>query len=694
MPPLSNNFNQLKPYLFCKVTNSPLYEAVFLTPCGCRVEQVVVEKLWGKSTSGKWQLGLDNNKCPISSEHIVEGCFIDQSMRDIVRTVFKGAYPGESSEFIHSKGDWEIKANSKTPQAMKFVSANKNAFIKNFELRSHDTGRIYIWIKFNQAFSTNFLKFLAANDLLLTFDANETAKGIYATKDLTELKKLFNLIRNYNNFPVEYCSRLNNLILDANEPISSIIDPIPVVKVPALSYPGKSSEYTLIEGSWNPKVEATGVCRKLLFKPNSETFFTEFKILGFVHGDLRIRVNFHPSKCKEIENYFQKKYGLKLKLTPKGSQQGFHWSSGSKELRAIYHMVTSNNKFTHAVLAEIAPAIEKGKLDPQVPYPGKAVTLKHRDGNWEQHPVNSVGYICQLGFATDNMEGLITSCNFFGLPSGSVKIGLNFSPTNSTKIIKYFEDLGLKMDDKPISIFSAYVTENDTELKVVCNALLANKIFPKEYVNQIRKIVEIGKVKVDKTKTTPSIGNVPLSSQLERELLLTRLHEAINNRVNLQNIPSFPVDPISYPGKKATFELVKGDWTDSGNHHTICRKLVFQSKEPDTLISHFKLHGLLTGSLGVCFKFNTSNLQNIKKYFEGKGVKLRFSLSETKKGFYKTINLEEIRVIFNEICENNAFPEDKVVLMKDIIAKGSFVPSESLKPVNLRSLEEESCRQQ
>lgn len=549
--------------LTCPINKEPLFEAMTLSPCACKVNKSSISELMDTAIGNGWKM-KPGSICPVVSTHsYIKKAFNDPFVRDIARTIFKGVSSGEPSV-----------AADFTPSQVPQI------------------------------------------------------------------------------------------------PVSTL-----------MPYPGEKAVMKHVEGDWTPFTDISGICRKLVLKSETPaSLLKEFRLCGFVHGDLRIHIKFDPSMIKQLTQYFSE-IGINLKFQPKWKEQGLYWTSNKRELQCFFKEFSRNNKFPEQLLQKIEKVVSQGRIEPQFPYPGKPAMFKMEIDAWEKSADKPVPL---LTFKSETPNSLVHKLIFVRKANGGIETIIEYKQEFKKQIIEYFEKLGLNLQNNPpLREPYCYLSVNEiTELKVLGNALLANNTFPKEYLKQVRQIIAQGKG-APYTELQGSPFGSPFGGHHAMFELLGRLNEGLRLHRASQMPANAPTNPGAYPGKPSTFVHSEGDWEQIVDKLDVQRHITFDAQDSAVLIPKFELVEYKSNHVRIAFKFQTQKIDQVTNFFKDRGVKLQFGSLEKLGGYYKSCNKQESLAIFNIIAENNTFPQEHKTKIKEIIEKS---PDDELSS--------EICRQQ
>lgn len=209
---------------------------------------------------------------------------------------------------------------------------------------------------------------------------------------------------------------------------------------------------------------------------------------------------------------------------------------------------------------------------------------------------------------------------------------------------------------------------------------------PKAFI----KSCEIGihiKICFDKTKTKEFLqflkdNNLPLemsAKECESGTYTTKnshefhaLYEILSKYCEFPEGYQSPVLP--YPGEKAVMRHAEGNWTSFTDPSGLCRKMIFKSDTPGSLLYELRLCGFVHGDVRIYVKFDPAKIQGVTQYFSDRGIHLKFQAKWKEQGLYWTTGKKELQAFFNAFSSNNTFPEDGLQQMKEVVSRGRIEP--------------------
>jgi hypothetical protein len=227
----------------CPIDLEPLYQAVTLTPCCHKINQIGAEYLFGKADKESGYVP-EEGKCPLCKK-IVIGYYVDHSFRNLVKTIFSCSNPKDElselpnnpilikhiedeetpyfnkrGKFIHSEGNWKLfKSGGRLCKQLIFQSITKDSFITEFEFLGYKDKSITIKILINENYySKELINYLYNCDLLTAIPMSDLEYLSYAHikilrfKNHEQKKKIFNILIQNNEIPVEYLELLKKLV--------------------------------------------------------------------------------------------------------------------------------------------------------------------------------------------------------------------------------------------------------------------------------------------------------------------------------------------------------------------------------------------------------------------------------------------------------------------------------------------------
>lgn len=125
-------------------------------------------------------------------------------------------------------------------------------------------------------------------------------------------------------------------------------------------------------------------------------------------------------------------------------------------------------------------------------------------------------------------------------------------------------------------------------------------------------------------------------------------------------------DPIPFPGKKARFIHVHGNWEvlDSGTH--LAREMNFQSTTCGSLFEEITILGCKNGTVSILIKF--LGKEETISYLNQCGVQ---APSQGSKGSYRS-NAYDTKALWSVIATHNEIPKNKVALLRELIYVGDW----------------------
>lgn len=206
----------------CPVTQRRLLEAVFIIPCGCRVNHEAVEKV--KVMADKIFTAIENTSCPACSKQMIGYCE-DFSTRKDVQIFFDTLgkdkykltnipkektkriegpviYPGERGVFVKTS---KPKSPFKCFQSQNNSAIQAITFVCNSQF-------YHLFIRFQRDSAHDLWNVLRASEIEM--DDGSRIKGSFLIDQPNEMEKLFNLLISYNDFPQEDAMVIHQMIKD------------------------------------------------------------------------------------------------------------------------------------------------------------------------------------------------------------------------------------------------------------------------------------------------------------------------------------------------------------------------------------------------------------------------------------------------------------------------------------------------
>jgi hypothetical protein len=212
----------------CPVSLEIMNEAVTLHPC----LEVVQKRIAKHIMEAK---GQPSPSCPLCHKQVTNYkpnekitnlakayLLIKQELSQLPETSKKvnigepTPYPGVPSHFVYEGGDWDDceHYNIQTRRAISFTSVNSDALITSFVLRALRSGTVRCEIAINKRYrdeknGQNIYKYFALQGIKID-------EWSFATSDEIQLRKLFKIMAENNEFPEDYFSQLKEIVATGN----------------------------------------------------------------------------------------------------------------------------------------------------------------------------------------------------------------------------------------------------------------------------------------------------------------------------------------------------------------------------------------------------------------------------------------------------------------------------------------------
>ncbi len=309
------------------------------------------------------------------------------------------------------------------------------------------------------------------------------------------------------------------------------------------SFPGEKAVFVHSKGDFEPNAIKQERCRMMKFVSTATTaFIQKFEILGYKDGEVKIWIKFDSNETKQFIK-FLKKNNVDIGLY---SSQDSYRTRNINELQSLFRVISENSTFPAHLKEKVEKIIALGKTEKittlrepfgfgrsgeikmllrdmllrdlqantktattPLPYPGISGKFVHQKGNFE--PFEPKQHLCRhLKFKSETPGSLINRLQIFGYIQGNVHIRIDFDPINSDKIDNYFASRGVNLTFTMFEKRKGFYRTASSELKAVFDLFAENNSLPVEFLNQVKEIVEMGKIpRTDGKKDEESIDSLP-----------------------------------------------------------------------------------------------------------------------------------------------------------------------------------------
>jgi hypothetical protein len=321
-----------------------------------------------------------------------------------------------------------------------------------------------------------------------------------------------------------------------NKAVSSAVN-----QVFGLSFPGPKVVFKHVEGDFELHPRKGDQCRTMNF--TSEQCIKKFELMGYANGEIKLYFDMDKADAEAFTKFAEKEgryFNLK-EIREEADKKGYI-TSGMSDLKSAFFFLSQYCTFPEAQAEKLKSIIAKGQVEPMkstktespfqhmgfgglsgdpfadfmsmrmphmraektqkmdlkpLPYPGKPAIFEHVEGNFEQFETPGVDLCRNMEFKTsaETADALFSKVRFAGYIQGTVRIVLNFDPSNSETIKKYFESIGKPLRFTPAEMLQGYYkTFNEEELQNVYKVLVENNTIPDVYLNILNPIIKAGKI--------------------------------------------------------------------------------------------------------------------------------------------------------------------------------------------------------
>lgn len=217
---------QLRETLTCPFTLAPLIQAVNLSPCCHKVNQVAAETHYGPIVDGSCT--LKDKECKVCKTTVITYA-PDSTVRAVTALAFgykndpaaleekskefnlphPMTYPGIPAVFEHTIGDWRAHDTwGECCREIEFISKTPDSLIKDFKLLGYDKGGVAISVVFRKSV---FLEYLLAHGFR-DWQKPNLRDHYYRTRTASELQTLFKIIALNNDIPAPQFQQVSEIV--------------------------------------------------------------------------------------------------------------------------------------------------------------------------------------------------------------------------------------------------------------------------------------------------------------------------------------------------------------------------------------------------------------------------------------------------------------------------------------------------
>ena len=251
-----------------------------------------------------------------------------------------------------------------------------------------------------------------------------------------------------------------------------------------------------------------------------------------------------------------------------------------------------------------------------IPYPGKSGTFTTK---WEDRKLG--GDLCrEIEFTSTVEDSLIKEFSLLGYTCGNLSIYLKFNSSNLEEIQTYFTNQGNPLNFSPFEKENyCYRSQGKKELQQIFKVIKEHNTISEEHLNELEAIISAGKI----TLPDPEIC--------------------------------------------ANFVYEKGNWESFDQKKERFKQMDFKSTTPNSLINEFSVIQDINKITMIHIKFQQSNLEKIKEYFQKKGLELKVNSYEMVSGQYISNNIRELEIIFEAIKKDSIIPTEYSAKLQEIV---------------------------